>query len=474
MSGVFISYRRDDTAGHAGRLYDHLTRAFGADGVFMDLDDIGKGDTFADTLTAKLRESDVLIAVVGRRWLTLTDAAGHRRLDNPDDWVREEIRTALTSGHLVIPVRVDGAAMPAAADLPEDIRGLMERQWAEVRDGSAFQTDVDTLRLDIRRRRARGTWSEWFKTHRVAIAAVLIMALAASGYSALSYWRASRVPVPLVSGQAVERATEALAAVGLRAGEVSHQPTNDYAAGWVIEQATPAQTLVSRGTAVALTVAAPKAVDLTPYVTVRDVGASGTVAAAACATAMSAALALKGRPLELSMRYLYTRSQRAEENTGEGAYLETVFYVARQYGAPPEADWPYDWRSAKLPAGTTLRELDEAAAPYKARISRLASLDAVLGSLAKGMPVIAGAMVTEMWDSPKQGNIVPASAGVRQDLTAITIVAYDPEQRRFKFANNWGTAWGDKGFGYFTVADASRILVEDLGLWSVEMLDGSP
>src|SRR5687768_4057969 len=95
MSGVFISYRRDDSAGHAGRLYDHLKRAFGIDGVFMDLDNIGRGDTFAETLTAKLRESDVLIAVVGRRWLTLTDAAGQRRLDNPDDWVREEIRTAL-------------------------------------------------------------------------------------------------------------------------------------------------------------------------------------------------------------------------------------------------------------------------------------------------------------------------------------------------------------------------------------------
>jgi len=94
MSGVFISYRRDDTAGHAGRLFDHLQRAFGADGVFMDLDDIGRGDTFAEILTTKLRESDVLIAVVGRRWLTLTDAAGRRRLDADDDWVREEIRTA--------------------------------------------------------------------------------------------------------------------------------------------------------------------------------------------------------------------------------------------------------------------------------------------------------------------------------------------------------------------------------------------
>jgi hypothetical protein len=470
MSGVFISYRRDDSAGHAGRLYDHLKRAFGADGVFMDLDDIGRGDTFADTLTAKLRESDVLIAVVGRRWLTLTDTAGQRRLDHPDDWVREEIRTALNAGHLVIPLRVDGAAMPASSDLPEDIRGLMARQWAEVRDGTPFQNDVDALTADIRRRRARGTWAEWLRTHRIPAAAVLVMALATGGYSAYSYARANRVPVPLVSGQSLERATEALAAVGLRAGAISRRQTNDEADGWVIDQATPPQTLVSKGTAVALTVAAPQAVDLTRYVTVRDVGQSGTVAAAACATAMSAGLAFQGRPTELSMRYLHARSQRVEESTGEGAYLETVFYVARQYGAPPESDWPYDWRNARLPAGRTLRDLGQAAERYKARISRLAGIDAVLGALAKGIPVVMGAHVTDAWDAPTDHLILPQADSSRDVLTAITIVAYDPDTRRFKFANSWGTAWADNGFAYFSRDDAGRILAADVGLWSVEML----
>src|SRR5688572_22561856 len=192
MRGVFISYRRDDTAGHAGRLYDHLKRAFGPDGVFMDLDDIRRGDTFSEVLTTKLRESDVLIALVGRRWFSLTDAAGRRRIDDPDDWVREEIRTALRGGHLVIPVRVDGAAMPAAADLPEDIRGLMARQWADVRDGGAFEKDVEALQKDIRTRRAKGSWGEWFRTHRVALAAVVATTLTAGGYAAYSNVRANR------------------------------------------------------------------------------------------------------------------------------------------------------------------------------------------------------------------------------------------------------------------------------------------
>ena len=143
--------------------------------------------------------------------------------------------------------------------------------------------------------------------------------------------------MPVVSGQSLEQATEALAGVGLRVGAVTPRATNDHEAGRVLEQGPSAQALVSKGTAVALVVAAPKAVDLTKHFTVRDVGQSGTVAAAACAAAMSAALAIQGRPMELSMRYIHERSNRVEERTGDGAYLETVFYVARQHGAPPEA-----------------------------------------------------------------------------------------------------------------------------------------
>lgn len=87
MSGIFISYRRDDTAGHAGRLFDHLSRAFGQDGVFMDVDDIRRGDNFSEILEERLRQSDVLLAVIGSPsptppvadvWTTTTTGCGAR------------------------------------------------------------------------------------------------------------------------------------------------------------------------------------------------------------------------------------------------------------------------------------------------------------------------------------------------------------------------------------------------------------
>src|SRR6188472_4180978 len=106
MSGLFISYRRDDAAGHAGRLFDHLSRVFGSDEIFMDVDGIQRGDTFSQSLTEHIQQCDVLLAVIGRRWTAAADSDGHRRLDSADDWVRGEIRGALTAGYLVIPVLV--------------------------------------------------------------------------------------------------------------------------------------------------------------------------------------------------------------------------------------------------------------------------------------------------------------------------------------------------------------------------------
>lgn len=92
---IFISYRRDDSEGHTGRLYDALASRFGDEQVFMDIDTIPLGVDFARVITEAVASCDVLIAVIGRDWLTLADSTGRRRIDSPDDFVRLEIKAVI-------------------------------------------------------------------------------------------------------------------------------------------------------------------------------------------------------------------------------------------------------------------------------------------------------------------------------------------------------------------------------------------
>ena len=110
----------------------------------MDLDTIEGGDDFIAVIEAKINLSDVLLAVIGTRWLTVTEANGGRRLDNPGDFVRNEIGKALERGIRVIPVLVGGAVMPRADELPDELRALSERQAVDIRD-SHFHADAQQL-----------------------------------------------------------------------------------------------------------------------------------------------------------------------------------------------------------------------------------------------------------------------------------------------------------------------------------------
>lgn len=144
MPGLFISYRREDSGGYTGRLFDILSAEFGRENTYMDLDTIEAGDDFASVINQKIGVADVLVAVIGDRWLTVTDADGKRRLDNPRDFVRLEIAEALKRRIRVIPVLVAGAAVPRAQDLPEDLQPLCERQAVEIRDVH-FHQDAQQL-----------------------------------------------------------------------------------------------------------------------------------------------------------------------------------------------------------------------------------------------------------------------------------------------------------------------------------------
>lgn len=141
---IFISYRRDDSAGTAGRVHDRLEREFGPDLLFMDVDAIPLGANFVKVLRNEVSKCDILLAVIGPNWLDARDQQSNRRLDNPDDPVRIEIAAALRRDIPVIPILVDGARGPSKDSLPDDVKELALRNWLDVRHAS-FHRDMDRL-----------------------------------------------------------------------------------------------------------------------------------------------------------------------------------------------------------------------------------------------------------------------------------------------------------------------------------------
>jgi len=142
MPRIFISYRRNDAASNAGRIYDHLINHFGQGQVFMDVDTIRPGLDFVEVVQEAVGSCDALLAVIGREWLGASDDSGRRRLENPEDLVRLEIATALERDIRVIPVLVQGARMPVGTDLPEGLEALARRNSVEVSD-NRFRTEID-------------------------------------------------------------------------------------------------------------------------------------------------------------------------------------------------------------------------------------------------------------------------------------------------------------------------------------------
>ena len=144
MSIIFISYRRDDSAPYAGRLYDRLAAHFGAAQVFMDIDQIEPGEDFVEVIQRKVGACETAVVLIGKAWLGIADATGRRRLDDPEDFVRLEVAAALQRGVRVVPVLVGGAAMPRAEQLPAVLAPLSRRNAVELSD-SRFHRDVDRL-----------------------------------------------------------------------------------------------------------------------------------------------------------------------------------------------------------------------------------------------------------------------------------------------------------------------------------------
>jgi hypothetical protein len=124
---IFINYRRGDDAGFTGRLFDRLETHFSNEKLFIDVDSIAPGLDFVRVLDEQVAQCDVLLAVIGAAWLGARDENGARRLDNPKDFVRIEIESALQRGVRVIPVLVSNAEMPREHELPETLKPLARR-----------------------------------------------------------------------------------------------------------------------------------------------------------------------------------------------------------------------------------------------------------------------------------------------------------------------------------------------------------
>lgn len=157
MSQIFISYRRGESAGYAGRLHESLERRLGDGTVFRDVDGLEPGQDFVDAIAARLRDCKACLVLIGQEWLGVTDDSGRRRLSLPNDFVRLEIEAALARKDLlVVPLLVEGMTMPSAEELPDTIRAMSRRHAMSLRD-ETWDADINRLIPTLERAVGRTT-----------------------------------------------------------------------------------------------------------------------------------------------------------------------------------------------------------------------------------------------------------------------------------------------------------------------------
>jgi hypothetical protein len=147
---LFISYRREDSRDTVGRMHDHLRQSFDEARLFLDVERQTAGEDYRIVIGRALERADLVLAVIGPRWLTVADQEGRRRLDDPADMVRLELETALETQRHVIPVLIEGASMPGQADMPASLHPLCYRTAVPVRPDPDFKSDMERLVAALR------------------------------------------------------------------------------------------------------------------------------------------------------------------------------------------------------------------------------------------------------------------------------------------------------------------------------------
>lgn len=279
MEGIFVSYRREDSSGHSGRIFDHLKEELGSERVFMDVAGIEPGTDFVEAIDRAVGSCAVLLVVIGRNWLSCTDSSGQRRLDDPKDFIRLETATALRRGIRVIPVLVQGATMPAEELLPDELKPLARRQGYELTD-THWTSDmgqlVETLKKGLGITSPPSTPSPspapkksgWLLgMGAVAIIVLAVMAVVSqnkigptsrSGTSVVVPGGAGSgdqgIAVPNLIGLHREAATGELSGRGLVLGTVTTRPA-DQPPGTVLDQRPAAGQMLRAGTPVDILIA---------------------------------------------------------------------------------------------------------------------------------------------------------------------------------------------------------------------------
>ncbi len=173
-TNIFISYRKDDSKWNTQILYDRLTQFFPAKSLFKDFNTIKAGANYRDSIDTALEKCHVLLVVMGKDWLNITDTDKRRRLENPEDLVRIEIATALKRNIRVIPVLFDNIDMPAAVTLPEDLQSLTLRQCISVSETN-FDYDIRHLAEAIKNKTIENKRTPFFTSllkYRIIIPAL--------------------------------------------------------------------------------------------------------------------------------------------------------------------------------------------------------------------------------------------------------------------------------------------------------------
>lgn len=301
MRSIFISYRRNDTEGEAGRLFDDLVSEFGENSVFMDVAAIEAGRDFRKVIDESVATCGVLLAIIGKNWVDAKDDNGHRRLDDPTDFVRLETASALRRDIPVIPILVRGAKMPRSEDLPDDLHDLAYRNCVELthaRWGSDLELLVNALRRQLKIEKTgplkpvvdpaegegatRGsavnadlqpavmlTPSPSGSPDRkkpltfIMVAAICVVALVLAAY----FFANRQVTVPDLRGDTIAVATSKLQGSHLKVGQTTVRQDSTVDPNLVLSQYPPSDERVKSGTVVDLVVSGATAQVEVPTIT---------------------------------------------------------------------------------------------------------------------------------------------------------------------------------------------------------------